>query len=81
MAANNRVKEAIKRRAVKHGIRVQCLMCSWEGRHKIGEGKLRDRTCHRCGLMRLRPRWWIEKYKTKAAAETKLVRDTSFLIQ
>jgi hypothetical protein len=56
-------------------------MCSWEGRHKIGEGKLRDRTCHRCGLMRLRPRWWIEKYKTKAAAETKLVRDTSFLIQ
>ena len=80
-AANKRVQEAIKRRAVKHGIRIQCLMCSWEGRHKIGEGKLRDRTCDRCGLMRLRPRWWIEKYDTKALAERNACQRTEFLIQ
>jgi hypothetical protein len=81
LAASSAYRDAIKERVHKHGIRVVCLMCSWEGKHRPVHGRLRDRTCQQCGLCRLRPRWWVEKYKTKAAAETKRVRDTSFLIQ
>lgn len=77
-------------RIARYGIRVQCLMCGWEGRHnkqgnhrKTIDGfptiRLRERMCDSCGLKRLRPLWWIEKYPTKAHAETKRVRATSFM--
>ena len=81
MAASTAIQDAIKERIHKYGIRVICLMCSWEGRHRPGQGRLRERSCKQCGLTRLRARWWCEKYPTKALAEVKRVRDTGFLIQ
>lgn len=81
MAASTTIQDAVKARIHKYGIRVICLMCSWEGRHKPQMGRLRDRHCTGCGLARLRPRWWIEKYPTKAHAEIKRVRATGFLVQ
>jgi len=74
-------------RIARYGIRVMCLMCGWEGRHnrmarkEIGHTvRLRERGCDRCGLKRLRPTWWIEKYPAKAHAEAKRVRATRFLM-
>jgi len=71
---------AIVKRCKKHGIRTICLMCGFEGRHRPGDGRLRDRLCGNCGLKRLRARWWVEKYPTKAHAEFKRIRSTSFLL-
>lgn len=74
-------------RIARYGIRVMCLMCGWEGRHnKVartqtgGTVRLRERGCDRCGLKRLRPTWWIEKYPAKAHAEAKRIRNTRFLM-
>jgi len=72
--------KSLYKRVKQHGVRILCLMCNWEGRHFPGDVRLRNRKCGQCGLARLRPRWWVEKYPTKAAAETKRVRETSFLL-
>jgi hypothetical protein len=78
--AKQRKLSALAKRVHKYGVRVICMMCSEEARHRPGEGRLRNRACHSCGMQRLRPVWWIEKYPTKAAAEVKRVRGTSFLL-
>ena len=81
MDATERKSSQLAKRLKKYGIRVVCLMCSTEARHRPGEGRLRNRPCHECGMQRLRPVWWTEKYPTKAEAETKRVRGTAFLIR
>lgn len=70
----------IAQRIRDYGIRTVCMMCGFEGRHRPGHGRLRERACTGCGMQRLRPRWWIEKYPTKAHAEMKRIRGTSFLV-
>jgi len=72
--------QSVYKRVKKYGVRIVCLMCAWEGRHHPGDVRLRNRKCSQCGLQRLRPQWWIERYPSKAAAETKRVRETSFLL-
>ena len=68
----------IGQRARAHGVRIICMMCDAEARHKGAEGsrggRLRNRTCDTCGLRRFRPVWWTERYPTKAEAERKRVR-------
>ncbi len=71
---------AVAQRVRLYGIRTICMMCGNEGRHRPGQGRLRDRGCIECGMQRLRARWWVEKYPTKAHAELKRVRGTSFLV-
>lgn len=78
--AKQRKMSLLAQRVRKYGIRTICIMCGDEGRHRPGAGRLRDVSCHECGMKRLRPRWWVEKYPTKAAAETKRVRGTAFLL-
>lgn len=73
-------RSAVAERIRKYGIRTLCMMCGYEGRHRPGQGRLRDRACTGCGMQRIRPRWWVEKYPTKAHAELKRVRGTSFLV-
>lgn len=58
------------RRAVSwYGLRVECLLCAWIGRHFTHEmGRLRDRPCPHCGRRSLRSRAWIWKHPELALA-------------
>jgi putative NADPH-quinone reductase len=53
----------------KWGIRVRCIGCEKESRHKEGLGvRLREKRCAVCG-MRLRPLRWFAQFPDRAIEE------------
>ena len=62
-------------RVERYGLRCICQVCMMEQRHYSKDyGRLRNTKCKGCGMMRLRPVWWVEKFATKAIAERKKLR-------
>lgn len=60
-AAQDKERQQVRRNVARWGLRVICLACGFEGRHKSeSQGRLHTRRC-RCGVKGLRTRHWILK--------------------
>lgn len=78
--ARKKAVGALAQRIQRYGIKTICMLCGHEGRHKPGEGRLRESRCGGCGYRFLRPVWWVKKYATKAHAEWKENAQLRFLL-
>lgn len=68
-ATADRYRQAVQRRVRKHGLKVICLVCDEQVRHKTHEqGRLRDRTCPNCGFKTLHSEAWALKHSAKMQA-------------
>lgn len=56
-------RAAMRERVNRWGIRVECLLCDWTGRHRPeSDGRLRERFCEPCGVRSLRSTAWVKTH-------------------
>ncbi len=65
--------ESVRQLVALYGLKVECLMCGAEGRHRPEtQGRLRARRCPRCGRRSLRTSYWVRRHP---GAASKLVAE------
>jgi len=75
-----KARGALAERIHRYGIKTLCMLCGFEGRHRPGEARLRERPCGSCGYKFLRALWWVKKYPTKAEVEWKRNNNLRFML-